>query len=239
MISVSMITTPITIHISGDTYLDQGPSSSSGYIVMENKVVCGDIWDINAGKVVCKELGFGPPKEVFGADRYGSPKNEFQDLLPLCKGGEESLDSCKLSKNTDTCRHPAGVVCSRVTIDEDSILLDGLHVCTEGFTDAEASALCKEEGFHAGTVDPISEEAFSVPRGWSLKCKTANLDNCKKSLCIDGNRTEYTCGNGSEIELIGSADPGKVTILYRKGLVCDDAWDFNVSVGNKSFKTQN
>merc|ERR1712013_726250 len=54
------------------TSLEQGASKQSGYIGMENKIVCGDFWDLNAAAVACRELGHGRPREVFASQIYGT-----------------------------------------------------------------------------------------------------------------------------------------------------------------------
>merc|ERR1712106_236569 len=209
----------------GGTSIEQGMTDWSGYLVMENKVVCGDFWDYNAAKVACSDLGLGMPKEVFGSSRYGAPARPFLDVLPLCTGEEDNLDSCKLTKNSE-CKHPAGVVCRRITKVNESTMLDGLPICAdEGFTNKEASALCKEEGYVDGLVNSSETESLTIPTGWNIKCKTENLDNCQTSLCINGSAASFTCSNLSEVELVGGSKPGHGTVLYKGGLVCDDLWD--------------
>ena len=142
-----------------------------------------------------------------------------------CVGNEPNLDSCKHMELPQPCQHPAGVVCSRITTDDTLTLLDGLPICAEGFTDKEASALCKEEGYKDGVVTAADSSPFPVTTGWSLKCSTENLHNCKKSVCIDGTAANFKCGNESEVELYGGTHPGEGAVLYKGGLVCDDFWD--------------
>jgi len=209
----------------GDTSIEQGISDWSGYVLMENRLVCGDFWDYNAAQVACTELGLGTPKEVFGTARYGVPAKEYTDLIPICVGDEKKLDSCKLSTNSAPCTFPAGLVCSRTTEGNASKLLDGLPICADGFTDTEASAVCKEDGFIDGKTNPSPSQVLDVSTGWSLKCKTANLENCQKSICVNGSLASFTCGNTSEVELFGGAEPGQGTVLFNRGLVCDDSWD--------------
>ena len=189
---------------------------------------CGDFWDFNAAKVVCAEIGLGTPKEVFGVARYGAPTKQYVDFVPICRGDEEKLDDCKMSPLPSPCTSPAGVVCSRTTAGSEGIALDGFPVCADGFTNAEATAVCKEEGYVDGVVTNNTEEATPVPTGWSIKCKTGNLDNCITTLCVGGTAASFTCGEEAEVGIFGGAKPGQGNIFYNGGLVCDDNWDIQV-----------
>ena len=39
---------------------------SSGYVLLDDMMVCGDAWDMEASLVICRELGWGPPVEIAG-----------------------------------------------------------------------------------------------------------------------------------------------------------------------------
>lgn len=41
-------------------------TQSSGHVMLDEKLICGDVWDLPASEVVCRELGWGPPVEVAG-----------------------------------------------------------------------------------------------------------------------------------------------------------------------------
>ena len=197
-------------------------------MVMENLVVCGDFWDIQAGKVACREMGLGEPKEVFGAARFGAAKLGYLDVVPVCSGDEAKLESCKLIKNPQQCNHPAGVVCRRITEKEDISLLDGLPICATGFTDIAATAICKEAGFKKGTVRTQAEK--DVPTGFSLQCKSANLEECTQTLCTNEKMAEFSFTQElADLELVGSLEPGHGILLFRGGHVCDDNWDIQVN----------
>ena len=194
---------------------------------MENLAVCGDFWDYNAGKVACREMGLGAPKEVFGAARFGPAKLGYLDVVPVCSGDEDKLESCKLTKDPQQCNHPAGVVCRRTTEKEDTIYLDGQPICLTGFTDIEATAICKEAGFQNGTVQPKADKPIAT--GFSLKCQSANIETCKRTVCSNGIMAEFICSEElADLELVGSSEPGRGILLFRGGLVCDDDWDIQV-----------
>lgn len=214
-------------HFTGDAILAGGRRGSDGYVKMEDKLVCGNFWDSNAATVLCHQLGFGPPKDVFATARYGPVNQAYLDVVPVCSGSEASLDSCKLTPHTETCTKPAGVVCARSSSEKNT--LDGHPLCSKGFTDVEATALCKEEGFVSGKVDQASQSS-PLATGRSLSCTAGNLENCKASVCVDSNVASYTCANTSDIQLVGSSEPGQGTVLFKGGLICDDDWDIEVGI---------
>ena len=57
-----------SLQSSGGTDLVQEESGvhSAGYVQMDEKMICGETWDLAASQVVCRELGWGPPVEVAG-----------------------------------------------------------------------------------------------------------------------------------------------------------------------------
>ena len=165
---------------------------------------------------------------MFGAARYGAPAKKYVDFAPLCNGEEEKLDDCRLSPLPTPCTSPAGVVCSRITAVSGAPELDGLPVCAEGFTNVEASALCQEDGYTTGVLDTEKPQDTPVATGWSLKCKTGNLDNCITTLCVGGTAASFTCGEEAEVGIFGGAKPGQGNVFYNGGLVCDDNWDIQV-----------
>ena len=119
---------------------------------------------------------------------------------------------------------------------EGSIHLDGKPLCSTGFGDMEASALCKEEGFFNGTVN-LNPDQTVVPTGFSLKCQSANLDNCQRTICTSGTAANFSCSNSvSDLELVGSSKPGSGSLLFKGGLVCDDKWDIQVSTYTSKYK---
>ena len=145
-------------------------------MLLENQLLCGDYWDYKAGNVVCRELGFGPVKEIFSDKRFGKVESEFLKNIPLCDGSESSIDQCKFILNKEPCENLAGVVCSRVIEKKGVTLLDGEPVCKNGFSDVEASALCKEKGYRDGVVTPGNHS--TAEKGWSMQCTSTNLHNC-------------------------------------------------------------
>ncbi len=97
--------------------LVNGSDACSGIVEIDYDgrwTVCGDIWDINAAAVVCRELDCGRAviadgQALFGEGSYDVFPNEVK-----CKGEESSITQCIHPKNVNDCHgtNKAGVICS-------------------------------------------------------------------------------------------------------------------------------
>jgi deleted-in-malignant-brain-tumors protein 1 len=77
--------------------------------------VCDDGWDLNAGKVVCKMLGYGLATSAPVGASFGQGTGEIMVDNIRCSGTESELSQCGYSGlGNHNCRHreDAGVVCS-------------------------------------------------------------------------------------------------------------------------------
>ena len=73
--------------------------------------VCGDIWDINAGSVACRHLGYPAALNVSGGDRKLFSKEKLWVTVLRC-GNESSLNHCyKQSISRSKCGKVANVRC--------------------------------------------------------------------------------------------------------------------------------
>ena len=76
-------------------------------------MICDDYWNIAAGNVVCRILGYGsaisaPTQAFFGAGDGSIILDNVQ-----CDGGEKSLFGCKHDLQNDCVQsEAAGLVCS-------------------------------------------------------------------------------------------------------------------------------
>ena len=78
--------------------------------------VCDDMWDINDGKVVCHELGYGPVTSVHLFAAYGAGSGRIWMDEVRCRGSESQLSSCSFQGwGRHNCSHgeDASVVCSK------------------------------------------------------------------------------------------------------------------------------
>ena len=79
-----------SLQSSGGTDLVQEESGvhSAGYVQMDEKMICGETWDLAASQVVCRELGWGPPVEVAGyaKDFLGSLSESPCHVLKILHG---------------------------------------------------------------------------------------------------------------------------------------------------------
>ncbi len=100
-----------------DISLVDGLDACSGRVEIHYNgswTVCGEIWDINAAAVVCRELECGRAviadgQALFGEGSYDVFPNEVK-----CKGEESSITNCTLQRNVNSCprTNKAGVICS-------------------------------------------------------------------------------------------------------------------------------
>ena len=194
---------------------------------MQDQTICGDLWDANGAAVLCKQLGYGPPKEIFASSRFG-PSLEYLDFTPVCTGKETKLEECQLMDLPSPCSTPAGVTCSRVVISEikegmKGASLDGQPVCSTTGKN-EITALCREAGFANGfPVPPLNPD--QVATGFTLSCEHGNLAACTRTVCTDQPAVRLECLGELKVQLVGSSDPTMGNVLYDRGLICDDSWD--------------
>ena len=203
-------------------------TSFSGYVMMDDKILCADFWDLNAAKVVCSASGFGEPKEVFGDFRFGNPLQEYYNMTPVCTGIEDSIEDCKFRENLNNCIIPAGVSCNRISELEGITMIDGFAVCSENFTKNEASAICKEKGYVKGDINHETVNSRTVKHGHTLHCRSPNIENCEVKKIGQCTAASFSCEKEAELELFGGSLPGEGHLLFKGGLVCDDFWDIQV-----------
>ena len=76
--------------------------------------VCGDYWDIDDARVICRQLSFRYALNVYGSARYGKGTGPILLSNVDCHGNESSLSSCIHSGvGNRNCDHKedAGVLC--------------------------------------------------------------------------------------------------------------------------------
>ena len=71
---------------SGSIRLQDGkPSTGRVEIFYNNQrgTVCGDAWDVNDAKVVCRQLGALHASQAFSSAYHGQAQDEMADLMSL------------------------------------------------------------------------------------------------------------------------------------------------------------
>ena len=77
--------------------------------------VCGDEWDLNDAKVLCREVGFGMAIDAKSKESYGEGSGIFWLSKVNCTGTESSIVDCSHSGwGINDCNHSsnAGVKCA-------------------------------------------------------------------------------------------------------------------------------
>ncbi|XP_023648784.1 T-cell differentiation antigen CD6-like isoform X2 [Paramormyrops kingsleyae] len=195
--------------------------------------VCDDGWDMQAGHVVCAQLGCGYALNVTGQDglfKPGSGPIHLDDVN--CTGTERSLWNCLASHHSQDCGHKedAGVVCSemravRLTggLDRCSGRVE-IHrngswgtVCDNSWAKQEAGMVCSMLG--CGPPEQFTAFDHHLPHSndthWYFFCKRqhTNLWQCREIinhhfLCKDSKAAMLIC-NGS-LGLIPDATPATI-----------------------------
>ena len=91
----------------------------------------------------------------------------------------------------------------------------------------ELRSLCREMGFSNGIIDQSANGSL-VSNGWYINCDTEQLNNCRKSVCVDSFSVNIQCFTKMEAQLIRGVLPQEGIVLYNGGLVCDESWDMQV-----------
>uniref|UniRef100_A0A3B1JDU8 SRCR domain-containing protein n=1 Tax=Astyanax mexicanus TaxID=7994 RepID=A0A3B1JDU8_ASTMX len=75
--------------------------------------VCDDLWDINDGDMVCRQMGCGRAVSAPQGSRFGPGSGTIYLDDVVCSGSERSLTKCSPHRGlgVNNCDH-AGVVCS-------------------------------------------------------------------------------------------------------------------------------
>ncbi|CAD5124263.1 DgyrCDS12557 [Dimorphilus gyrociliatus] len=227
--------------------------------------VCGSSWNYLSAKVFCQSLGFSDGS-VHKADT-NDRNNPFFVSQVFCKGNEKNIFECpngEFYPTADTCRQygsSAGVYCYRkakieyskprafdkvahglVKIYQDSNTYDNwFKVCNKGFTNKEASVVCRTMGFQYGISFCCNAYGIDTRAGSMVKisCKYGNessLSSCKLQSCQDLEYASVACShnkilptNEYEIRLengVKDQSTGKVKVKIAgvEGRLCADGW---------------
>uniref|UniRef100_A0A3B4XME1 SRCR domain-containing protein n=1 Tax=Seriola lalandi dorsalis TaxID=1841481 RepID=A0A3B4XME1_SERLL len=212
--------------------------------------VCNNNWDVNAAKVVCKNLDCGtalsaPQSALFGP---GTGQIWLDDVD--CSGSEGSLSACQhRGFGKHNCKHSedAGVVCSGVQIrltgsgstqcsGRVEVYYRGVWgtVCDDSWDVNDAKVVCRQVGCDTALSAPQPAQ-FGPGTGqiW-LDDVACSGNEGSLSACQHGGFGKHDCGHNEDswecVRLAGSTRcSGRVEIYHNDawGTVCDDSWDLN------------
>ncbi|XP_067337962.1 deleted in malignant brain tumors 1 protein-like isoform X2 [Channa argus] len=245
-----------TVVCSGNVKLADGSNRCSGRVEFYDQgrwgTVCGESWDMNDAKVVCKQLNCGKAHKITTLTEYGHGSGHIWIDQIECIGMESTLIQCPQRPFRDrTCNTTtvAGVVCTgsleaRLVNgkDECSGRVEVQHgemwrtVCDTDWTLSKAQSVC--ELLECGqAVNALVNASFGQGSGSGV----AATDLCFKNMttlqqCSIKGFSPGTCGHehdagitcAAHIRLVGGSGEcsGRVEVLYKSqwGTVCDDDW---------------
>ena len=113
MVYITYLFLLISIDIARGIRLTGGGSNSRGRVEVYKSgygwgTVCDDSWDLNDGKVVCRQLGFSRATAAHHGAHYGRPELSVPILLDevQCSGSETFLWTCSHAGwNVNNCSH--------------------------------------------------------------------------------------------------------------------------------------
>lgn len=248
-----------SVQCSGNVKLVGGPHRCNGRVEYYDKgqwgTVCGESWDMDDAKVVCRQLNCGRAHKITKMSEYGQGSGHTWIDQIECNGRESTLPQCPKRPYRDrTCNTTAiaGVICTgslevRLSNGKDECTgrVEVRHgetwqtVCDAAWTESKAEVICKV--LECGN-------ALSAPGGASFGQGNGTVvessDSCFNNLtslqkCSMNGFSRSTCGHehdagvvcAAQLRLVGGSGQcsGRVEIFYKGqwGTVCDDEWEMS------------
>ena len=176
--------------------LKGGSGPHEGTVMVNKKPVCDDGWRIEAGNVVCRQLGFLGAVEVKKESYFGSEGSDFSMDGVSCNGDEARITDCSHATEDDC---GAGEAASVICIDRQ-VQNKGDMLC-ELYSGSERG---RNKTYAGGAITgpdscPSSEDV-------QLSICSPNPD-ISANLCLEGGEHQ---GN----------------VFFMGKPVCDDGWDY-------------
>ncbi|XP_051874627.1 deleted in malignant brain tumors 1 protein-like [Pristis pectinata] len=123
----------------------------AGSFSQVSSIICGRMWDMNEGRVLCNYLGCGDVVSASGNSRFGAGKLPVLQAEVHCNGAEDDPWKCErkaLAHNNCSKEETAGVVCSD-------------HIPTR-LVDGGSSCAGRVEVFYNGTWGTICDDSWDL-----------------------------------------------------------------------------
>ncbi|XP_036907015.1 deleted in malignant brain tumors 1 protein-like [Sturnira hondurensis] len=197
--------------------------------------VCDDLWDINAARVVCQQLGCGEGIGALGNGHFGAGTGHILLDNVQCRGDEATLGQClHLGLSVHNCGHheDAGAICSASAT---GMATSPASISTAPASTADASAISAEvtsssdvpsssvEVDYFTDTAPTSGEVSSSPAtdliSTELMPSPATISASEEMIPLPDLPLRLAGGR--------SRCEGRVEVLYQGvwGTVCDDHWN--------------
>ena len=231
----------------GKLCLVGGGGDHEGNVVIGGKPVCDDNWDMNDGRVVCRELGFHEVERITKESQFGKVSVNFIMDNVECIGTEERLFNCTYNSDDDCgATEGAGVVCDKRSLEEISAekaimqhcFDDGVSYNFGDYLDFEVASNAMSCQKHCMAHPDCSHFSFYQD---SRKCyrKTGNIKrstegaisgprNCSDLSYIPQSTLSPVlkdCNSPWVVCLTGGKNDTEGDVLVGGRPVCDDDWN--------------
>ena len=237
-------TTPKSCDSPGVICLAGGSTPSEGNVLVGNRPVCDDDWNLENANVVCKELGFLGALSMTKESRFGPTGANFIMDQVSCDGTEERLIDCDHADSHDCGpNEAAGVICD-VRTEKDEALLEascfttGVSYSPGKWIDFEIVSTAYDCQVHCLSHSECSFFTFYLD---THKCyrKNQNTENPSPTAISgprDCNGTSNVtkplvilpvkdCNAPGVVCLRNGATPDEGNVYVGGKAVCDDSWD--------------